>query len=85
MNYVSDHPETIKRIEGAGEILSDLEWDVKAYLVLGGGMHDAAVTAWGCKGYYDYLRPISAIRMMVDTLSLNAPAGMGASVIIAGQ
>ena len=27
-------------------------------------MHDAAVTAWGIKGWYDYIRPISAIRAM---------------------
>ena len=27
-------------------------------------MHDCAVSAWGIKGYYDYLRPISAIRSM---------------------
>jgi len=64
LNYVSDHPETVKRIEGEGAIVSDLEWDVKAYLALGGAMHDAAVTTWGVKGYYDYIRPISAIRYM---------------------
>ena len=64
LNYVSDHPETMKRIEGEGEIVSDLEWDIKAYLALGGAMHDAAVTTWGIKGYYDYIRPISAIRYM---------------------
>ena len=64
LNYVSDHPETVKRIEGEGNIVSDLEWDVKAYLALGGAMHDAAVTTWGIKGYYDYIRPISALRYM---------------------
>ena len=29
-------------------------------------MHDAAIAAWSCKGYYDYLRPVSAIRFMGD-------------------
>jgi len=29
-------------------------------------MHDAAISAWGLKGYYDYIRPISAIRFMAD-------------------
>ena len=29
-------------------------------------MHDAAIAAWGVKGYYDYVRPISAIRYMAD-------------------
>ena len=47
-------------------MLDDLEWDVKAYLTLGGAMHDVAITAWGIKGYYDYIRPISALRLMAD-------------------
>ena len=64
LNYVSDHPATIKKIEGVGELLSNLEWDVKTYLALGGAMHDSAVATWGIKGYYDYIRPISAIRYM---------------------
>ena len=29
-------------------------------------MHDSAVDTWGIKGYYDYLRPISAIRYMAS-------------------
>ncbi|KAB8153462.1 T9SS type A sorting domain-containing protein [Kordia sp. TARA_039_SRF] len=64
LNYVSDHPQLEKRLNGSGPILSDLEWDVKCYLTLGGAMHDAAVNTWGIKGYYDYIRPISAIRYM---------------------
>ncbi|MDG5491599.1 T9SS type A sorting domain-containing protein [Psychroserpens sp. SPM9] len=64
LNYVSDHPSIEKRIAGQGPIVSDLEWDVKAYLALGGAMHDSAINTWGIKGYYDYLRPISAIRYM---------------------
>lgn len=64
MNYVSDHAETVKKFGGQGPVLSDLEWDVKCYLTLGGAMHDAAVNTWGIKGYYDYVRPISAIRYM---------------------
>jgi hypothetical protein len=66
MNYVSDHPETVKQFNGQGPILSDLEWDVKSYLALGGSMHDSAVDTWGIKGYYDYIRPISAIRYMAS-------------------
>jgi hypothetical protein len=66
MNYVSDHPQTIKKFGGQGSIISDLEWDVKSYLVLGGAMHDSAINIWGIKGYYDYTRPISAIRYMAS-------------------
>ena len=63
-NKVSDDPLLEKRFGGEGALLSDLEWDVKVYLTLGGAMHDAAISAWSIKGWYDYLRPISAIRHM---------------------
>ena len=66
MNYVSDHELFEKRLEGNGAIVDDLEWDVKVYFALGGCMHDSAVAAWGIKGYYDYIRPISAMRWMGD-------------------
>jgi len=83
LNYVSDHPDFEKRYQGTGEIIDEFEWDVKAYLTMGGAMHDAAITAWGCKGYYDYIRPVSVIRCMADngqcsdiTLSNYSPAGL---------
>ncbi len=66
LNTVSDHEALEKRFNGQGEILSDLEWDVKAYFILGGAMHDTAISAWGIKGWYDYIRPISAIRHMAS-------------------
>lgn len=65
-NYVSDHPLLEKRIHGEGPIVDDLEWDVKLYLTLGGAVHDCAVAAWGIKGWYDFVRPVSAIRYMAD-------------------
>ncbi|MBK8872639.1 MAG: VCBS repeat-containing protein [Bacteroidetes bacterium] len=65
-NYVSDHPLQTKQYKGTGTPLNDLEWDVKGYLALGGAMHDVAITAWGMKGWYDYIRPISAIRAMAE-------------------
>ncbi len=63
---VSDHPSFIKRFAGKGPIMDDLEWEVKTYLALGGAMHDCAIAAWGLKGYYDYVRPVSAIRYMAS-------------------
>ncbi|MEZ4987069.1 MAG: MopE-related protein [Saprospiraceae bacterium] len=66
LNSVNDHPELVKKFGGQGETLDDLEWDVKCYLALGGGMHDVAISVWGIKGWYDYLRPVSAIRAMAD-------------------
>ncbi len=66
LNYVNDHPQFEKKYKGEGPVLDDLEWDVKAYLIMGGTMHDCAITAWGIKGYYDYIRPVSAIRFMAE-------------------
>ncbi len=74
-NYVSDHPLVVRRFGGVGEPLDDLEWDVKLYFALGGTVHDAAVAAWGAKGWYDYIRPISAIRYMAVNGQSSDPTG----------
>ena len=66
LNYVNDLPEFFKKFGGQGDVLDPLEWDVKSYFILGGAMHDAAIAAWSIKGWYDYIRPISAIRYMAD-------------------
>jgi len=66
LNTVSDNPLLEKRYGGEGPIVDDLEWDIKSYFMLGGAMHDCAISAWGVKGWYDYLRPISAIRGMAE-------------------
>jgi len=65
LNYVLDHPQFTRDYRGVTP-LSQLEYDVKAYFLLGGAMHDAAITAWGIKGWYDYIRPVSAIRGMAE-------------------
>ncbi len=62
LNSINDNPQLEKKFMGQGDVLSDLEWDVKSYFILGGVMHDVAVSVWGIKGWYDYVRPISAIR-----------------------
>lgn len=66
LNYVNDQQGLEKRIRGAGPLCDALEWDVKAYFALGGAMHDAAITAWAIKGWYDSVRPVSAIRGMAE-------------------
>ncbi|MBM4268907.1 MAG: vanadium-dependent haloperoxidase [Deltaproteobacteria bacterium] len=74
-NHVADHPDFVRRIGGVGPVLDPLEWDVKLYLALGGAMHDVAVTVWGMKGWYDYVRPISAIRFLADLGQRSDPDG----------
>ncbi|MCJ8320623.1 MAG: vanadium-dependent haloperoxidase [Colwellia sp.] len=66
MNEVFDHEQFERKFEGKGEEVGELEWDVKSYFALGGTMHDSAIAAWGIKGWYDYIRPVSSIRAMAD-------------------
>ncbi len=74
LNYVNSHFLLQKKMEGKGAVLDALEWDVKSYLAMGGALHDAAVAAWGIKGYYDYIRPVSAIRFMAALGQSSDPA-----------
>jgi hypothetical protein len=78
-NEISDGLADDLRIGGTGENVPRLEWDVKAYLALNGANHDAAIAAWGAKGYYDYVRPISMIRWMGGRGQSSNPAGPGYS------
>ncbi len=63
-NTVSDELDPNLRIGGTGAAVDRLQWDVKLYLALNGATHDAAIAAWGLKGRYDSVRPISMIRYM---------------------
>lgn len=63
-NTVSDTPGFEHRIGGEGPEVDRLEWDVKLYVALNASVHDAAIAAWGLKGFYDSARPISMIRYM---------------------
>ena len=82
-NKVMDHPEFVRKFNGKGDVLDTLEYDVKAYFVLGGAVHDAAISAWGIKGWYDNGRPVTNLRYMADkgqsssdTLPHYHPAGV---------
>ena len=63
-NLVSDELAPNLRIGGSGPAVDRLQWDVKLYFALNGAVHDAAIAAWGLKGHYDGVRPISMIRYM---------------------
>lgn len=76
LNYVTDHPLHENRFMGEGPLLDQLEFDVKSYLIMGGGMHDIAIASWSVKGYHDYIRPVSAIRAMCDFGQCSDPQGM---------
>jgi hypothetical protein len=74
-NTVSDTPGFDHRIGGEGPTVDRLEWDVKLYLALNGAVHDAAIAAWGVKGFYDSARPISMIRFMGEHGQSTDPNG----------
>lgn len=74
-NTVSDTPGMEFRIGGEGPEVDRLEWDVKLYFTLNGAVHDAAVAAWGLKGFYDSVRPISMIRYMGGKGQSSDPGG----------
>jgi hypothetical protein len=80
LNEVSDHPDLFRQLGGTGPELGPLEWDIKAYFALGGAMHDSAIAAWGIKGWYDYVRPLSAIRAMADRGQSSDPLAVSYSV-----
>jgi len=61
---VVSHPAHNTRLAGMGEPIDALDYDILAYLALGGAMHDSAIAAWSVKRAYDYVRPVSAIRYM---------------------
>jgi Domain of unknown function (DUF6851) len=65
-NTVSDQLAPNLRIGGTGPAVDRLQWDVKIYLALNGAVHDAGVAAWGLKGHYDSVRPISMIRYLAS-------------------
>jgi len=74
-NAVGDRLAPNLRIGGTGPVVDRLQWDVKAYLALNGAVHDAAIAAWGLKGRYDGIRPISMIRYMASLGQSSDPSG----------
>ena len=64
LNSVMDHDEFEFKWGGRGEVLPVEQYALRAYVALNGALHDSAIAAWGAKGHYDYVRPISAVRYM---------------------
>jgi hypothetical protein len=62
-------------IGGTGEPVDRLEWDVKLYFAINGAVHNAAIAAWGLKGRYDSVRPITLIRYMGGLGQSSDPSG----------
>lgn len=74
-NLASDELSPNLRIGGTGPVVDRLQWDVKLYFAVNGALHDAAIAAWGLKGAYDSVRPISMIRYMAGLGQSSDPTG----------
>src|SRR5207253_1859684 len=74
-NLASDALAPDLRVGGQGPAVDRLQWDVKLYLALNGAVHDAAIAAWGLKGRYDGIRPISMIRYLASLGQSSDPTG----------
>jgi hypothetical protein len=75
-NEVSDELAPNLRVGGSGPVVDRLQWDVKLYFALNGGVHDAAIAAWGLKGRYDGIRPVSMIRYLASIGQLPLVPGL---------
>ena len=64
-----------RRLQGFGQELDALEWDVKMYFALNAALHDSAIATWWCKRVYDYIRPISSIRHLAQLGQSSNPGG----------
>lgn len=71
-----DHGEFAFQFGGVGRRVPRLEFEIKAYLVLNGALHDCAIATWGVKRHYDSVRPITAIRFMSSLGQSSDPDGV---------
>ncbi len=66
LNHVLEQPELVYRWRGQGPVLPREQYVLQTYLCLAGAVHDAAISAWSIKGFYDAGRPVSVIRYMAE-------------------
>jgi hypothetical protein len=51
------------------------EEDIKMFFILGNALLDASISVWECKIFYDYVRPITAVRHVFAGSMIEAWAG----------
>jgi membrane-associated phospholipid phosphatase len=80
MNPVPQLIEMTKFVSGANDLR--LDDDVKLFFVASNAILDASIATWDAKYFYDYVRPISAIRALGDRL-INAWRPRSLSLVLA--
>ena len=58
----------------------DLDQDVKMFFALNAAEHDTSVAAWEAKRFYDYIRPVSAVREFYKGKQVQGWAGPGKGI-----
>lgn len=56
---------------------NSLDEDIKMFFPLGNAVLDAGIAAWDAKVFYDYVRPITAVRQLFDGQQVLAWGGAG--------
>ncbi len=83
--YWADGPDSVTPPGHWNEFATDLSYkyrygideDVKLFFALNGALLDSAIACWESKRFYDFIRPISAIRHLYFNSTLPGWAGPG--------
>jgi hypothetical protein len=83
--YWADGPDSVTPPGHWNEIAADLSYryrytideDVKLFFALNGALMDSAIACWESKRFYDFIRPISAIRHLYFDTAVPGWAGPG--------
>jgi hypothetical protein len=83
--YWADGPDSVTPPGHWNEFAADLSYkyrygideDVKLFFALNGALLDSSIACWESKRYYDFIRPISAIRHLYFTSTVPGWAGPG--------
>ncbi len=67
----------VSRRDGHGHDLKGTEADVKQFFALSNTIFDASIAGWEAKAYFDYVRPISAVRSLFLGQKVKAWGGPG--------
>ncbi len=62
----------------------DLDQDVKMFFALNAAEHDTSVSVWEAKRFYDYIRPISAVREFFKGKLIQGWGGPGKGITTIG-
>lgn len=84
-NEIGDRIEAMGALKVNGEKASRLDWDIHTGLALNAALHDTAIAVWGSKAHFDYVRPISMIRLLSSEGRLPLEPGLSELITVASS